>query len=96
MDPNRTTKVFDEEGLTQNTGKKRYAPINGGFSLSGGWKGLSVQAAPTLSRDQADAFGKCLRHIVRITLDGYFRLCRHLIIYIYSVQHLLKLPDAEL
>ena len=28
----------------QNTGKKLYAPINGGFSLSGGWKGLTLQA----------------------------------------------------
>ena len=39
-----TTKVFDEDALTQNTGKSRYAPINGGFSFSGGWKGLSFQA----------------------------------------------------
>lgn len=39
-----TTKQFDEASLTQSTGKYRYAPINGGFSLSGGWKGLSVQA----------------------------------------------------
>lgn len=41
---NETTKVFNEETLIQNTGKARYAPINGGFSLSGGWKGLSFQA----------------------------------------------------
>ena len=61
MDPNRTTKVFDEEGLTQNTGKKRYAPINGGFSLSGGWKGLSVQA------DFSYVLGKYL-----VSNDGYF------------------------
>ena len=40
----QTTKTFDESGLTQNTGRSRYAPINGGFSLSGGWKGLSFQA----------------------------------------------------
>ena len=39
-----TTKNYDEAALTQNTGKKRYAPINGGFSLSGGWKGLTLQA----------------------------------------------------
>lgn len=39
-----TTKQFDGSSLTQSTGKYRYAPINGGFSLSGGWKGLSVQA----------------------------------------------------
>lgn len=41
---NETTKNYDEAALTQNTGKRRYAPINGGFSLSGGWKGLSFQA----------------------------------------------------
>lgn len=57
----KTTKVFDEEGLTQNTGKKRYAPINGGFSLSGGWKGLSMQA------DFSYVIGKYL-----VSNDGYF------------------------
>lgn len=39
-----TTKVYDEQSLIQNTGKIRYAPINGGFSLGAGWKGLSLQA----------------------------------------------------
>ena len=39
-----TTKNYEEAALTQNTGKKLYAPINGGFSLSGGWKGLTLQA----------------------------------------------------
>ena len=39
-----TTKVFDEAGLTQNTGKKRYPPFYGGFSINGGWKGLSIAA----------------------------------------------------
>ncbi|MBR1873162.1 MAG: SusC/RagA family TonB-linked outer membrane protein [Bacteroidales bacterium] len=39
----KTTDEFDEL-LTQNTGKKRYAPVTGGFSLSGSWKGLSLQA----------------------------------------------------
>ena len=41
---NETTKVYDEAGLTQNTGKRLHAPIYGGFSLSGGWKGFSLQA----------------------------------------------------
>ena len=58
---NETTKVFDEDGLTQNTGKSRYAPINGGFSLSGGWKGLSFQA------DFSYVLGKSL-----LNNDGYF------------------------
>ena len=39
-----TTDGDDLAALTQNTGKKMYAPINGGFSLSGGWKGLTLQA----------------------------------------------------
>ena len=56
-----TTKVFDEAGLTQNTGKSRYAPINGGFSFSGGWKGFSVQA------DFTYVLGKSL-----LNNDGYF------------------------
>ena len=44
MDPERTTKVFDEDALTQNTGRVRHAPINGGFGLEGGWKFLSFRA----------------------------------------------------
>ena len=44
MDPNRVTKEFDENGLTQNTGTRLNPPINGGFSLGGGWRGLSFQA----------------------------------------------------
>ena len=56
-----TTKVFDEDALTQNSGKSRYAPINGGFSLSGGWKGLSLQA------DFSYVLNKYL-----VSNDGYF------------------------
>ena len=44
MDPKRITKEFDSEALRQNTGKKRYAPVTGGFTLAGGWKGINVQA----------------------------------------------------
>ena len=40
----KTTDVFDENLLNQNTGKVRNAPINGGFGLSGSWKGFYVQA----------------------------------------------------
>lgn len=58
---NETTKVFDEEALTQNTGKKRFAPINGGFSFSGGWKGFSAQA------DFSYVIGKYL-----VSNDEYF------------------------
>lgn len=44
MDPERVTKTYDEATLTQNTGKRLNAPINGGFSIMGGWRGLSLQA----------------------------------------------------
>lgn len=47
MDPSRVTKKFDEEALTQNTGRKRYAPINGGVNISAGWKGLAIAASFT-------------------------------------------------
>lgn len=56
-----TTTTFDSDALEQNSGKKRYAPINGGFSLSGGWKNLSIQA------DFSYVLGKYL-----VTNDGYF------------------------
>lgn len=39
-----TTKEYDEELLQQATGKKRYAPHNGGFGLNVSWKGLSINA----------------------------------------------------
>ena len=61
MDPTKTTKNFDDDALMQNTGKVRYAPINGGFSFSGGWKGFSIQA------DFSYVIGKTL-----ISNDGYF------------------------
>jgi TonB-linked SusC/RagA family outer membrane protein len=35
------TDEFSEETLTQNTGLKRHAPVNGGFSFSGAWKNFS-------------------------------------------------------
>ncbi len=41
MDPARTTKVYNEEQLTQNTGIKRHEPVSGGFGLRGHWRGLS-------------------------------------------------------
>ena len=56
-----TTEDFDEAALTQNSGKKRYAPFNGGFGLSAGWKGLSLQA------DFSYVLGKYL-----VNNDAYF------------------------
>ena len=56
-----TTKKFDEAGLTQNTGKRYTPPIYGGFSIGGGWRGISVQA------DFSYVLGKTL-----INNDAYF------------------------
>lgn len=39
-----TTEDFNEAALTQNSGKKRFAPVNGGFNISAGWKGITLQA----------------------------------------------------
>ena len=58
---NETTKVFDEASLTQNTGLRYTPPVYGGFSLSGGWRGFSVQA------DFSYVLGKTL-----INNDAYF------------------------
>ena len=44
MDPERTTKVFDEAALTQNTGIQRHEPVNGGFGFEAGYKGLFCRA----------------------------------------------------
>lgn len=42
---NESTKEFNRTKLEQPLGKYRYAPINGGFSLSGSWrKGIYMQA----------------------------------------------------
>lgn len=61
MDPNNVTKTFDEDALTQNTGLRYSAPINGGFGLEGGWKFLSFRA------DFSYVLGKTL-----INNDSYF------------------------
>lgn len=58
---NGTTKDFDEDALTQNTGLKYNAPFNGGFGLEGGWKFLSFRA------DFSYVLGKTL-----VNNDAYF------------------------
>lgn len=58
---NGTTKDYDEAALTQNTGKRWHAPVYGGFSLAGGWRGFSLQA------DFSYVLGKTL-----INNDKYF------------------------
>lgn len=56
-----TTKVFNSGALQQNTGIPRYAPVAGGFGLTAGYKGFSLQA------DFSYALGKYL-----IINDDYF------------------------
>lgn len=58
---NGVTESFNASDLTQNTGFSRYAPISGGFSVSGGWKGIALQA------DFSYVLGKYL-----ISNDRYF------------------------
>lgn len=41
--PETMTKTYSDD-LYQLTGKPLYAPHNGGFGLSGGWKGLTISA----------------------------------------------------
>lgn len=36
------TGTYNEETLTQNTGKSMYAPWSGGFGIQGSWKGIGV------------------------------------------------------
>lgn len=60
-DPDRVTETFNEGDLLQNTGIRRYAPINGGFGLSGMWRGFG------LNLDFAYSLGKYL-----ISNDRYF------------------------
>lgn len=43
-DDTKTTKSFNSAVLEQSTGLPRYAPMSGGFTLSGGWKGISISA----------------------------------------------------
>lgn len=63
MNPDKVTKKYDEDALMQNTGFKLEAPINGGFSLEGGWKILSFRA------DFSYVLGKKL-----LNNDAYFYL----------------------
>jgi len=58
---NETTKIFDEASLTQNTGKRYNPPVYGGFTILGGWRGISIQA------DFSYVLGKTL-----INNDMYF------------------------
>ncbi len=43
-DPARTTKDFNEDELTQNTGIRLNAPVSGGFGFNAYWKGFALNA----------------------------------------------------
>lgn len=43
FNPETMTKEYSDD-LYQNTGKNMYAPHNGGFGLSAGWKGITITA----------------------------------------------------
>jgi len=60
-DPKDVTSTFNTAGLQQNTGIKRYAPLTGGFGLSGSYKQFSFVA------DFSYASGKYM-----INNDRYF------------------------
>jgi hypothetical protein len=45
-----TTNAFNSAGLQQNTGIKRYAPVNGGFGFSAGVREFSVSADFSFSK----------------------------------------------
>lgn len=60
-DGSKVTTTFSAASLEQNTGIKRYPPLNGGFGLTGGYEGLS------LSVDFSFSKGKYL-----INNDRYF------------------------
>lgn len=60
-DGNNVTSSFNATTLLQNTGVNRYAPFNGGFGFSGGFKGF------TLDADFSFSSGKYL-----INNDRYF------------------------
>ena len=49
-DSKNVTSVFNSTSLLQNTGIKRYAPFNGGFGLSGGYRGFSIGVDFTYSQ----------------------------------------------
>lgn len=49
-DPKNVTSNFNSTSLQQNIGIKRYAPLNGGFGLNGGYRGFYVAADFTFSQ----------------------------------------------
>ncbi|MCA5004349.1 SusC/RagA family TonB-linked outer membrane protein [Sphingobacterium bovistauri] len=49
-DPENVTSTFSSAALQQNTGIKRYAPINGGFGLNAGYKGIYLESYFTFSQ----------------------------------------------
>lgn len=73
FNPETMTKEFNEDELSQDTGKKRYAPHNGGFGLSFSWKGIS------LSADFAYSLGKYM-----VNNDAFFYMNTYDMPYYYN------------
>ena len=44
-DDSKTTYQFDEKQLMQTTGKKMYAPVNGGFGVAVTYRNVSLDLA---------------------------------------------------
>lgn len=49
-DPTNVTSLFNSTSLQQNSGRNVYPPFNGGFGLSGGYKGFYANADFTFSQ----------------------------------------------
>ena len=65
FDSNTMTKDFDQSNLSQDTGKKYWAPVTGGFGLTATWKGF------TLNADFAYVLGKYMQdNIEFFTMGG--------------------------
>jgi hypothetical protein len=49
-DPSQVTTAFSAAALEQNTGIKRYPPLNGGFGMTAGYQGLSFSVDFSFSK----------------------------------------------
>lgn len=84
--PETMTKVFDEDALSQSTGKKRFAPHNGGFGLTAAWKGL------TLTADFSFVLGKWLMNNDRYFTNNPYSMSIEVINQDYDVMNVWRNP----
>lgn len=64
MDDSKLSTKYDVAALNQNTGKKTYAPWNGGFGLNASYKGLSLQVGFAFS------LGRYMRNQDRVLVES--------------------------